>query len=719
MEIQTNVAGPVRILIVEDSATQALRLKYFLEQRGYRLSTARNGREALAAIHDDPPTLVISDVVMPEMDGYQLCRHLKQDEQFKAIPVILLTSLSDPVDVMRGLECGADNFVFKPYEEESLLARVAYLLANRHLRESESTKMGVEILFSGRRFFIRSDRLQILNLLLSTYEAAVQKNRDLANARDALKQFNETLEARVKERTAALEAEIAERRHAEEKIREQAALLDKAQDAIMVRDLEGRVIYWNKSAERVYGWTAGEAIGQNADQLLFKDESPQRHPTRQQLLERGEWVGELRQVTKDGKPMTVESRWTLVRDSAGQPKWALVINTDITEKKKLEAQFLRAQRLETLGALAGGIAHDLNNALAPIMMGVELLREDLPAAARSMVLDTMTRSARRGSEMVKQIVAFARGVSGEPAVLDVKDLVTEMDKLARQTFPRSVRIQSRITQDLYPVAGNATQLHQVLLNLCVNARDAMPEGGTLHIEADNVVLDKTVSTWKPEPVSGPHVVLRVSDTGCGMTPEVLSRVFEPFFTTKEIGKGTGLGLSTVQGIVKSHGGFLEVASEVGKGTTFKIYLPSAAAAQPQANPTILTALPSGNGEQILVVDDDIAILEMTRETLEAFNYRVLMAKDGAEAIVLYQRHKGEIHAVISDMMMPVMDGPTAIDALRKIDPAVKVIGVSGLGPESVLTKGGELSVQVFLKKPFTTELLLTTLRQLLEARVKT
>jgi len=717
MESHKNVLTPVQILVVEDSATQTEQLLHVLEQRGYSLSAARNGREALAAIRANPPTLVISDIVMPEMDGYQLCRHIKQDDQFKNIPVILLTSLSDPVDVVRGLECGADNFVFKPYEEEYLQARITYLLANRHLRETESTKMGVEIFFSGRKFFISSDRLQILNLLLSTYEAAVQKNRQLAEARDELKGFNETLEAKVKERTAALEAEIAERKQAEEKIREQAALLDKAQDAIMVRDLKAQVVYWNKSAERLYGWTAAEALGQNADKLLLKEESPQLLHARQQVLERGEWMGELPQVTKAGKPIIVESRWTLVRDTAGQPKSKLVINTDITEKKKLEAQFLRAQRLETLGALAGGIAHDLNNALVPIVMGVQLLQEDMPDADRRNILDTMKGSAQRGAEMVKQIVAFARGVSGEPTVLNVKHVVTEIDKLAKQTFSRSIRIQVKVAKQLYPVIGNATQLHQVLLNLCVNARDAMPEGGTLGIEADNVVLDKKISAWKPEPVSGPHVLLTVSDTGSGMTPEVLNRVFEPFFTTKELGKGTGLGLSTVQGIVKGHGGFAEVTTETGKGTTFKIYLPSTAATEPQSAETKSNAMPFGHGEQILVVEDEVAILTMVRETLETYNYKVLTAKHGAEALDLYQR-KGKIHLVISDMMMPVMDGPATVQALRKIDPSVKVIAVSGLGSESALEKVGELNVQEFLRKPFTPQDLLTTLRDALDGRAK-
>ena len=715
MEPRATSATPVKILIVEDSATQAERLQHVLEEHGYRLSAARNGREALAAIRANPPTLVISDIVMPEMDGYQLCRQIKQDDQFKNLPVILLTSLSDPVDVVRGLEAGADNFVFKPYDEDYLLARIAYLLANQHLRETESTKMGVEIFFSGRKFFISSDRLQILNLLLCTYEAAVQKNRQLAEARDELKQFNVKLEAKVKERTAALEAEIVERKQAEEKIREQAALLDKAQEAIMVRDLEDRVIYWNKSAERVYGWTAAEALGRNVDKLLLKEEEPELLEARKRVLELGEWMGELLQVTKDGKPIIVESRWTLVRDSIGRPKSKLVIGTDITEKKKLEAQFLRAQRLETLGALAGGIAHDLNNELVPIMIGVQLLGQDLPSEDRRKLLDTMSGSAQRGAEMVKQIVAFARGVSGKPTVLDMNKIVNEMDKLTKRTFPRSITIEVEVAKQLYPVVGNATQLHQVLLNLCVNARDAMPGGGTLRIEAENVVFEKKVSAWNPEPVSGPHVSLAVSDTGCGMTSEVLNRVFEPFFTTKEVGKGTGLGLSTVQGIVKSHRGFAEVSTETGKGTVFKIYLPAAVNEQ-QSTETESQSMPSGHGEQILVVDDEIAVLAMVRETLETFNYRVLTAKHGAEALELYQQ-KGKIHAVICDMMMPVMDGPATLQVLRELDPGLKVIAVSGLGSESALERVGKLNVQKFLRKPFTPQELLTALRNSFEVDV--
>jgi signal transduction histidine kinase len=258
----------------------------------------------------------------------------------------------------------------------------------------------------------------------------------------------------------------------------------------------------------------------------------------------------------------------------------LVLATDVTEHKKLEVQFLRAQRMQLIGALAGGIAHDLNNALAPVSMGIELLREGISGDDLTSLLATMQGSAKRGVEMVRQILTFARGVSGEIAPLDLGQLVGEMDKFAQQTFPRSIAIHTRVASGLTRVVGNATQLHQVLLNLCVNARDAMPGGGTLRLEAGNVLLDNRTVTWQPKPVSGRHVLLTISDTGHGIPPEVMDRIFEPFFTTKQPGKGTGLGLSTVQGIVKSHGGFLEISSSAGVGTTFNVYLPAADSSLP-------------------------------------------------------------------------------------------------------------------------------------------
>lgn len=368
--------------------------------------------------------------------------------------------------------------------------------------------------------------------------------------------------------------ELALRKQAEEKIREQAALLDLAQDAILVRDLTDRVLYWNKSAERLYGWTAEEALGRNAAELLYEGESIALKRAREEVLDRGQWVGELEQVTRDGRPIIVQSRWTLVRDQAGNPKSKLILNTDVTERKKLEAQFLRAQRFETIGALAGGIAHDLGNMLTPILIGTEALANDVAGASPRKMLQTMHTSARHGLDMIKQILAFARGVGGEPAVLELGALLVEMQELAHETFPRSIHTEVHANGQLHPVLGNPTQLRQVLLNLCVNARDAMPTGGSLTLSAENVQLENKMTSLQVEPVSGPHVMIAVSDSGHGIEPHMLEKIFEPFFTTKEPGKGTGLGLSTVQGIVKSHGGFVDVTSEVGKGTTFAVFLPA-------------------------------------------------------------------------------------------------------------------------------------------------
>ncbi len=506
--------------------------------------------------------------------------------------------------------------------------------------------------------------------------------------------------------------DITERKQAEDKIREQATLLDKAQDAILVRDLEHRILYWNRSAERLYGWTAQEVMGRPIKELLYQDPSPFLAAT-STVLETGEWVGEIQQFNRDGKTLTIEGRWTLVRDDQGRPKSILAINTDITERKKLEQQFLRAQRMESIGTLAGGIAHDLNNVLAPIMMSIELLRLQEKDPRRLDILATIEGSAKRGADMVRQVLSFARGVEGRQLEVQAKHLLREIEKIVNETFLKSIRVSCDIQPGLWTVTGDPTQLHQVLLNLCVNARDAMPHGGTLSLTASNVTLDEHYAVMNLGAKPGPHVVIHVEDNGSGMPPEVVERIFEPFFTTKELGKGTGLGLSTTLAIVKSHGGFVRVESEPGVGTKFSVFLPARTEAGSQDAVITESELPRGNDELVLVIDDESAVRQITRQTLEIFGYRVLLAADGAEAAGIYAAHRDEVAVVLTDMMMPVMDGPAIIQVLLRINPKVRIISASGISTDSMVSKAINAGVKHFIPKPYSAETLLKTLHQAL------
>jgi PAS domain S-box-containing protein len=504
-----------------------------------------------------------------------------------------------------------------------------------------------------------------------------------------------------------------ERKRAEQKIREQAALLDIATDAILVRDLDSKILFWNKGAERLYGWDAETAIGKYANQLLYKTAAPELEEIQQIVIHQDKWQGELRHVTKDHKDIVVESRWTLVHDDEEKPRSILVVNTDITEKKQLEAQFFHAQRMESLGTLAGGIAHDLNNVLAPMLMAAQFLQTRVHDEWSQQLLSMLEVNAKRGADLVKQVLSFARGLEDKRTILQVRHLIAEIKHIAQETFPKSIQLYTDIPNDLWTVSGDATQLHQVLMNLCVNARDAMPEGGTLSITAENLVIDENYARIRMDAKAGPYIVINTSDTGTGIAPDLLERIFEPFFTTKEHGKGTGLGLSTVNGIVKSHGGFVDVISYLGEGTQFKVYLPAVRAAETQYLDD--SELLSGKGELVLFVDDEASIREITKTLLEANTYQVLTASDGIEAITLYAKHKAEISVVLTDMMMPSMDGLTTIRTLQKINPQVKIIAVSGLVPSETLNETTNAGVHTFLSKPYSARELLKTLHAVLSS----
>lgn len=511
----------------------------------------------------------------------------------------------------------------------------------------------------------------------------------------------------------AIRYDITERKLAEERVHQQAALLDQAQDAILVRDLDHKILFWNKGAERIYGWSAEEVVGKNAADVLFKEQSDLGIAT-DQVLAKGEWHGDVRQRRRTGDEVVVESRWTLVRDEKGKPSSILVINTDITEKKRMEAQFLRAQRMESIGTLAGGIAHDLNNVLSPILMAVEMLQLKVRDESSRQLLEILRTNAERGGNMIRQVLSFARGVEGERLSLQPKHLIKEIVKIMQETLPKSIEIVYQIPEDLWVISADATQVHQVLMNLCVNARDAMPNGGSITLKGENVYVDENYARMHLEAKPGRFVVITVSDSGTGMAPNILSRIFEPFYTTKDMTKGTGLGLSTALTIVKSHGGFVNVYSEPGKGSQFAVYFPSQEAEEQAALGLGQPDLPLGHGELILVIDDEEAIRQITASTLETFGYKVITASDGTEAIPIYAQRRDEIAVVLTDMLMPFMDGPATIRALQKMNLQVRIIAASGLTAGHKPGEAALEGVKQFLSKPYTAEKLLKAIAEALK-----
>lgn len=502
-----------------------------------------------------------------------------------------------------------------------------------------------------------------------------------------------------------------------EQIKQQALLLDKTQEAIFVHTMDGNIQFWNKGAERMYGWSSKETLNKNAFNMLYKVASTQLHQREKALLEKGEWSGELYQVTREGKRIIVETRCTLLYDDRGNPHAVLSINTDVTEKKRLQAQLYRAQRLENIATLAGGIAHDLNNVLSPILMSIQMLKLS-SNASQERIITAIEASVNRGAGIVKQIVAFTKEMENEQLLLQPRYIIQEVAKIIEATFPKTIRIDTDIPKDLPTIKADPTQLHQVLLNLCINARDAMPDGGALSISARNVTIEKIDEPVYPKNTKvqpGSYLLVEVADTGTGIPKEHLNKIFDSFFTTKEPDRGTGLGLSISLSIIQNHGGLVTVQSEEGKGTTFGIFFPALTDAAPAEMDEEATFSP-GNGELILAIDDEASILDIIKQTLESFNYRVLVGVDSLNALTLAEQNRGKIVAVLIDSQMPLIDGKGTVKALKEIDPTLDFISISGSDIEVVKKEFRPLGVKYFLSKPFTTDQLMNTLQQVISKK---
>lgn len=506
-----------------------------------------------------------------------------------------------------------------------------------------------------------------------------------------------------------------ERKQYHAKIQQQAELITQAQDAIVVLELDGRARFANPAAVRLYGWSEGDLCQPDVAARLWADSNETVRGAREATLQRGEWQGELVQNDRAGLAHTVQSRWTLVRTAAGHPDAFLVIHTDVTEQKKLEAQFLRAQRMDTIGSLAGGLVHDLNNALAPILMGVQWLRRRGGDTEAQRMFDIIESNTHRGADMARQVLLLARGRAADKELLAPADVLQELQRILTATFPSAIRLALLVPPDVWKVRGNSTQLHQALLNLCVNARDAMPEGGELTLAVDNVELGAEEAAAMPRGRPGEFVLFVVSDTGSGIPPELIPRLFDPFVTTKPVGKGTGLGLASVARIVDSHEGFVALRSEVGLGTTFEVYVPRAATTNTAMTNAAAAPVPVGQGRTVLLVEDEAAAREVLRTVLHDAGYRVLTATDGVHGLEQLRGATTPVDLVLVDSDMPRCGGRAMLREAWKEGRAARAILMSGHGvgdeADGSLPDGVRLEA---LSKPFDADQLLRLAGRLLE-----
>jgi PAS domain S-box-containing protein len=754
---------PLRVLIVEDNATDAELILRELRRAGFTPESKRVDTEAdyLANLHPELE-LVLSDYSMPQFSGLRALELLK--ERKLEIPFILVSATIGEETAVAAMRSGAADYLLKD-RLTRLGQAVEHALDEKRLRDqrkqaeeamgqSEHKYRHLFESLSEAAFLIDVKSRRILDANLCAEKLLGRTRSEILGMNDA-KLFRSdeaadycgklasvgtggkgeldeaevqskdgtTIPVRVsvapiefygRDLVLALMADDTERKRAEERLREQADMLNRAHDAIIVRNFEDQhIVFWNTGAERLYGWSASEAIGQPVGELILAN--PQElEAIAKGLLSTGEFRGQLKEITKDKRELTVEVWSTLVRNDDGTPRSVLSINNDITEQKKLETQLLRAQRLESIGTLASGVAHDLNNTLTPILMCAQTLRGDLAEEDRQSAISLIEESAQRGARVVKQVLTFARGVEGERVLIKPSHLIQEMVDIARKTFPKSIEISGRDSEDLWTIQGDPTQLHQVLLNLAVNARDAMASGGSLTFAVENFTADEHYAAMTPGAKAGSYIALCVSDSGAGMPRATIDKIFDPFFTTKEVGKGTGLGLSTALGIVQSHGGFISVHSELGKGTTFKIFLPATMTDEDLQNSQTAVAPIQGNGEQILVVDDEANILQITKMIFEKHNYRVVSAGDGPQALTLFAQQMDSIGGVLTDIAMPYMDGVTLVRALRKMKSDIPIIASTGQGDQTEMAELRSLGVKNFLTKPYNTEQLLTTIHDVLE-----
>ncbi len=705
------------ILIIEDSPTQAEQLVHTLQRNGYKVTAARNGKEALELLDRLKPTVIVTDIVMPEMDGFTLCKKLKDNENLKDIPVILLTALSDPEDVLKGLECGADNFITKPYDEHSLLTRVHHILVNSELRKESKMQLGVEILFRGKKHFITAERQQILDLLLASYEAAVSRSQELGRARKELEELNAQLEERINEKTASLKAEMEERRRAEKGIYFLASIVRNMPDSVCSIDQDGNIFSWNEAAEKMLGYTKEEILGRHVTATIPEELALKEMGHCMNILDTaGFFTGyESTRIARDGKRVPVEITAVALKDESQNVNSYSFIMRDISDRKKLEEQLLQAQKMEAVGQLAGGIAHDFNNILSAIIGYAHLLRDKLADDPLLVNAEQIIESAEKGAEVTHSLLAFSRKQMIRPTLIRISDMIKRFEKLLYRIIGEDIEIRTTLTDRDICIMADSSQLNQMLMNLATNARDAMTDGGILAFTTGISVIDDSFVRNHGYGYPGDFALITVSDTGVGMSKETTAKIFEPFFTTKGPGKGTGLGLSMAYGIIKQHDGFINVYSEPGKGTTFRIYLPLIRSRKEISVESPVESVIRGGNETVLVAEDDSKLRKLAEIVLKEYGYNVILAENGEDAVNKFIDNKDAVQLLLFDMIMPKRGGKEAYEEIRKIRPDIKVLLVTGYTADKIIGKDSLLDGSLdFVLKPVSPKDLLIKIREVLD-----
>lgn len=679
-----------RILVAEDSATQAEQLHYILTSADYHVTVARSGEEALEVLATQAFDLVISDIVMPGISGYELCQQAKT--LWPEMPVVLLTTRRDPMDIFRGLECGADNFHTKPYDNKNLLERIHFILYNRALKNQGKLKLGLQVAFFGKIFNINSEKEQILDLLISAFEDTVNANRALERHKEELAAANRTIE------------EYARRLEGKVKSSEQrySAIVNGINEGIITFDQAGLIDSVNPAAEAIFGYHHNALGGQPITRLLAADSHAGFNASLQYCgsHENHNQPGYLRGLHQDGSTFPISL--LLNRIAIGENQTFVAMVRDLTVEHKAEEQLRHAQKMESIGHLSGGIAHDFNNLLTIVLGNSEQLVAELAQQPRSQMMARMSlKAAEKGAELTRRLLAFARRQPLNPQVIDVNNLVSGMTGLLTRSLGSDIEIKVVPSPDLWPALVDPGQLENALLNLSINARDAMPGGGFLTIETSNTHLDEDYVRHNPDALVGDYILLAVSDTGTGIPPDLLTRVFDPFFTTKEMGKGSGLGLSMVYGFIKQSSGHVKIYSEQSVGTSMKLYLPRAlhlGVKEPVVPVSPINEL-SGN-EKILLVEDDPLVREFVLSLVSSLGYNVISAGNGPEALAILDHHT-DFDLLFTDIVMPGgINGRELAEQMRKRYPRIPVLFTSGY-TESAALRGYKLGgSEVMVSKPY-------------------